>query len=69
MLVDEVSSHAVVPIKRQEGFLKLTHQLLDALQDKLEPHLSTLLPVVMTLGYSCVQLLSSQRDKVSLDQT
>ena len=62
---DEVNCKAVVPLKRQIGFLNLTRQLLQSLKEKLEPHLSAIMPVLLTMASYCAQLLSTQRDQVS----
>ena len=62
---DEVNCKAVVPLKRQIGFLNLTRQLLQSLKEKLEPHLSAIMPVLLTMVSYCAQLLSTQRDQVN----
>ena len=68
LLPDEVSCEAVVPLKRQVGFLSLTQQLLQALKEKLEPHLTAIMPTLLTTASHCAQLLSTQRDKVGKTQ-
>ena len=62
---DEVNCKAVVPLKRQVGFLNLTRQLLQSLKEELEPHLSAIMPVLLTMASYCAQLLSTQRDQVN----
>lgn len=53
----EVDPGVVVPLRKQQGFLHLLSHLLTTLGLKLEPFLDTLLPLLLHILSSSVQLL------------
>ena len=63
--IPEVDASAVIPLKKQQGFLNMLGHMMSILGSKLEPQLSVLFPISVKLGSFCAELLR-QRDQVLL---
>lgn len=61
-----VSAKAVIPLCKQQGFLRELKQLVTIAANQLEPHLPSILPLVLQLAATCVVLLTEQRNQVCL---
>lgn len=61
-----VSAKAVIPLRKQQGFLRELKQLVTIAGNQLEPHLPSIFPLVLELAATCVVLLTEQRNQVSL---
>jgi U3 small nucleolar RNA-associated protein 20 len=60
----QVDPTAIVPLKKQQGFLNLLGQMLSQLSDQMNCHIPPVFHVLIYITHCCSKLLSSKRQSI-----